>query len=212
VWSTNDTLFNVKSLAITTPILAIATYVAVSNLQNLANLFLYIHKLVSDKIIKWMKSDKDEKWTNCAKAFEKFSPPPDADEKEHKPSDWRLLQYILTRLFSPSIIVPRLKRWIFKQKDRFRREKTPKLPIAIQPEAQKNLPPSSQPVSVSQSIPKSNKIESPSVAVPKVSIKATTSVNINLNPTVQQPLDTPKPLTELQPLESAKPTRCTAEI
>ena len=94
-----NTLFSLTSLSITATIVGLSTYFIVFNLDHIVHLYQDIYRAFLHHTVGPMKSDANHVWAERARDFEKFSNPRGA---EHKPSDWRLLQYSLLRIFTPT--------------------------------------------------------------------------------------------------------------
>ncbi|KAH8599579.1 hypothetical protein B0O99DRAFT_365076 [Bisporella sp. PMI_857] len=93
LWSIN-TLFSLNALAIVTPIVAISTYFVVFNIDSIAHLFRFIYGSVLYNTISSMKRDESNTWKERGRAFERYS---SLQRQHNKPSDWRLVQYVIMR-------------------------------------------------------------------------------------------------------------------
>ncbi|TGO63809.1 hypothetical protein BOTNAR_0095g00070 [Botryotinia narcissicola] len=95
VWSINDEIFSLRSLEIVATVVGLSTYLIVFNLDSLTNFSRALHRRFVIFAISMMKTEaSDTTWGERASIFEKFSV---QREIEHKPSDWRLVQYLLYR-------------------------------------------------------------------------------------------------------------------
>lgn len=93
LWSIND-MFSMSSLAIVTPLVGLSTYIIVFNINSLVYAFHFCHRVLSANTIAAMELDSSETWRKRATAFAKFKT---RSRPREKPSDWRLLQYVVTR-------------------------------------------------------------------------------------------------------------------
>ncbi|TGO72778.1 hypothetical protein BELL_0420g00110 [Botrytis elliptica] len=95
VWSINDGIFSLRLLEIVTIVVGLSTYLIVFNLDSLMNLSRALHQRFVVFAISMMEMEASHTtWGKRAYNFEKFSL---HREIEHKPSDWRLVQYLLYR-------------------------------------------------------------------------------------------------------------------
>ncbi|TGO10826.1 hypothetical protein BTUL_0125g00400 [Botrytis tulipae] len=95
VWSINDEIFSLRSLEIVATVVGLSTYLIVFNLDSLMNFSRALHRRFLIFAISMMKTEaSDTTWGKRATIFEKFSI---QREIEHKPSVWRLIQYLLYR-------------------------------------------------------------------------------------------------------------------
>ncbi|TGO39162.1 hypothetical protein BHYA_0059g00260 [Botrytis hyacinthi] len=95
VWSINDEIFSLRSLEIAATVVGLSTYLMVFNLDSLINFSRALHRRCIIFAISMMKTEaSDTTWGKRASIFEKF---PAQREIEHKPSDRRLVQYLLYR-------------------------------------------------------------------------------------------------------------------
>ncbi|KAF7890698.1 hypothetical protein EAF00_009013 [Botryotinia globosa] len=95
VWSIKDEIFSLRSLETVATVVGLSTYLIVSNLDSLMNFSRALHRRFVIFAISMMKTEaSDTTWGERATIFEKFSV---QMEIEHKPSDWRLVQYLLYR-------------------------------------------------------------------------------------------------------------------
>jgi hypothetical protein len=94
VWSINNSIFSLSSLTIVAIVVALSTYFIVFNLNNLVYVsrgtFRSIAQHQIDNMVEKMQQDPSNEWKKRGKRFTKFKPDLAV---EHKPSDWRLLQY-----------------------------------------------------------------------------------------------------------------------
>jgi hypothetical protein len=104
VWSVSNALFSLTSLIIVSCSVALSTYLTVFNLDTLVHFYQDTYRQIVERTISSMKSDRNETWRARAKAFEKFSTP---RRVENKPSDWRLVQYALKKVFWPARLFER---------------------------------------------------------------------------------------------------------
>ncbi|KAF7853834.1 uncharacterized protein EAF02_011824 [Botrytis sinoallii] len=95
VWSINDGIFSLRLLEIVTIVVGLSTYFIVFNLDSFMNLSRALHQRFVVFAISMMEMEASHTtWGKRAYIFEKFSV---HREIEHKPSDWRLVQYLLYR-------------------------------------------------------------------------------------------------------------------
>ncbi|THV49838.1 hypothetical protein BGAL_0177g00190 [Botrytis galanthina] len=95
VRSIDDEIFSLRSLEIVATVVGLLTYLIVFNLDNLMNSLRALHRRFVDFAISMMKTEaSDTVWGKRASIYEEFSV---QREIEHKPSDWRLAQYLLYR-------------------------------------------------------------------------------------------------------------------
>ncbi|KAJ8070869.1 hypothetical protein OCU04_001229 [Sclerotinia nivalis] len=101
VWSINNQLFSLSSLAVVITCVALVTYFAVFNLDRLIYRYQYLHGKFVRSTVRKMKLEKREPWTARANPYEKFL---NTKETEHPPSNWMLVQYRIQKLLiRPSV-------------------------------------------------------------------------------------------------------------
>jgi hypothetical protein len=105
----SDSLFSLSSLAIVIPVVALATYAIVLNLDRIIQIFVpltsttpkqsssWMERLISAQIRK-MQLDQNIVWRERGEAFERSSLP---WKSSGKPSKWRILQFVTRGIFLP---------------------------------------------------------------------------------------------------------------
>ena len=105
----SDSLFSLSSLAIVTPVIALATYAIVLNLDRITQVFIplppaspvpprFPNKSFTERRIQKMQRDQSTNWTERGEAFEKSRLP---EKSGGRPSKWRVLQFMLRQIFLP---------------------------------------------------------------------------------------------------------------
>ncbi|TEY40853.1 hypothetical protein BOTCAL_0417g00090 [Botryotinia calthae] len=95
VWSINDRGFSLRSLEIVATVVGLPTYLKVFNLDSLMKFSRALYRKSFIFAISMMKTEaSDAAWGKRAFILGKFSV---QREIERKPSDWRLVQYVLYR-------------------------------------------------------------------------------------------------------------------
>ncbi|KAN0108226.1 hypothetical protein V8E51_007968 [Hyaloscypha variabilis] len=108
-WSMSDSLFSLSSLAIVTPVVALATYAIVLNLDRIIQVFIPLTSATStpskppiqnliNAQIRRMQQDRSTRWKERGEAFEKYKL---LGKSGRRPSQWRILQYMLRGVFLP---------------------------------------------------------------------------------------------------------------
>jgi hypothetical protein len=115
MWSINDT-FSFRSLMITAPTIALSTYLVVFNLNSIIRFWLEKYHVIVDQTIALMKTNKSETWVERGKASEKFTT---VRQSGHRPSEWRILQYILWYFFAETCHARTVGAWISKRLPRW---------------------------------------------------------------------------------------------
>jgi hypothetical protein len=105
----SDSLFSLSSLAIVTPVVALATYAIVLNLDRIIQVFIPLTSATStpskppiqnlrNAQIRRMQQDRSTRWKERGEAFEKYKL---LGKSGRRPSQWRILQYMLRGVFLP---------------------------------------------------------------------------------------------------------------
>jgi len=94
LWSINDQIFSLRSLAIVATIVGLGTYVVVFNLNNMVNFVGRIYGRHKKQLISLMIDDKDSGWKELGRRFATFQP----KQEKIKPTEWMIVLFILHRL------------------------------------------------------------------------------------------------------------------
>ncbi|CZR56880.1 uncharacterized protein PAC_06769 [Phialocephala subalpina] len=145
VWSVNNQIFSLHNLWITATVIALSTYMLVFNINIAMSRCYSVSHRISQKIIESMKQDIDQEWKDRASIFGKFAKPQQA---EHKPSNWRLVQYVVERRLWPAGAIRTLQDFDWKGSVTFWTRRKEELPSTEPPppatviETQTPAPPS----------------------------------------------------------------------
>jgi len=105
----SDSLFSLSSLAIVTPIVALATYAIVLNIDRISQWFIPLAPPTStpsrsliqnfiDAQIRRMQRDRNTIWKQRGEAFAKYKM---LGNSARRPSQWRVLQFMIRGIFLP---------------------------------------------------------------------------------------------------------------
>ena len=88
LWSMNDR-FSSTALIIAIIVVASTTYVTVLNINSLVHAISHIYDTRKSRVVKAMKSNRDETWKQRGQRFETFRP----KHENPQPSEWYIILY-----------------------------------------------------------------------------------------------------------------------